>query len=68
MNRDVTGSKPLASCLLAVVALLGFAAVGCSEIHSGSDVAAGDSPTQEEERQERNRRGDGGGGNGGGGY
>jgi hypothetical protein len=78
MNRllkaDMTDSKRVASCLLAVIVLVGFAAAGCSEIRSEPNVQEGgllESPTHEadalrraEERQEQNR----GGGGGGGGY
>jgi hypothetical protein len=62
--------------LVALVALVGLAAVGCSDIHPEPNVMQGgvlDSPTHEadamrqrEERQERDRRGRGGGGGGGG--
>jgi len=71
MNRDVTEAKLLASCLPAMIALVGFAAVGCSEINPESNVeeaAAIDAPTEEadalrrmEERGKQNR-GNGGGG------
>ena len=74
MKRAMTGSKRAASCLIAGLVLVGFAAAGCSEIHPESDVQEGgllESPTHEadslrraEERQEQNR----GGGGGGGGY
>ena len=72
MNHDATRLKPVAPCLLAAVALVGFAAVGCSEVHPGPNVEEGgllESPTHEadslrraEERQEQNRGGGGGGG------
>jgi hypothetical protein len=71
MDRDVREAKPLASVLLALVAL---ASVGCSEIDPEPNAAQGgvlDSPTHEadtnrqmEERQEQDRRGGGGGGGG----
>jgi hypothetical protein len=71
MNRDVMGAKPLASCLLAVVALVGFAVVGCSDMRSESNVEQGSavgSPTEEADvirrMEERQRRGNGGGGGG----
>ena len=77
MHRDLPRARPIALCLLALAALVGFAAVGCSEIHPEPNVEQGgvlDLPThqaesmrQMEERQERNRGG-GGGGGGGGGY
>jgi hypothetical protein len=67
-------SKRAAACLLSIVALVGLAAAGCSEIRPESDVEEGgllESPTHEqdavrrtEERQRQNR----GGGGGGGGY
>jgi hypothetical protein len=72
MNFDATGLKPLAFGLLAVIALIGFAAVGCAESHPGANVEEGgllESPTHEadalrraEERQEQNRSRNGGGG------
>jgi hypothetical protein len=59
-----------ASDLVALVALVGLAAIGCSDIHPEPNVVQGgvlDSPTHEadamrhmEERQERDRRGRGG--------
>jgi hypothetical protein len=71
MNRDVTEAKLFASSLFAVIALVGFAAVGCSEINPESNVeeaAVLDAPTEEadslrrmEERRKQSR-GDGGGG------
>jgi hypothetical protein len=71
MDHDVREAKPLASALLALVAL---AAIGCSETHPEPNATQGgvlDSPTHEadsnrqmEERQEQDRRGGGGGGGG----
>jgi hypothetical protein len=65
----VREAKPLASALLALVALAG---IGCSETHPEPNATQGgvlDSPTHEadsnhqmEERQEQDRRGGGGGG------
>jgi hypothetical protein len=65
------------SDLVALVALTGLVAVGCSEIHPAPNVEEGgvlDSPTHEadsmrhmEERQEQNRASRGGGGMSGGG-
>jgi hypothetical protein len=74
MAPDAKGSKRAPSCLLFVIALIGVAAAGCSEIRPEPDVEGGvlEAPTHEadalrraEERQEQNR---GGGGGGGGGY
>jgi hypothetical protein len=72
MSHDAAGSKPLASFLLAVVVLVGFAAGGCSGIQSEPNVEEGgllESSTDEadalrraEERQEQNRYRNGGGG------
>jgi hypothetical protein len=72
MNHDPAGSKPPTSGLLAVMVLLGFAAVGCAESQPGPSVEEGgllESPTHEadalrraEERQEQNRSRNGGGG------
>ena len=69
MNRDAMEAEPRASCLLAVIALLGFAVVGCSEMRSDADVTQGSAlePSTEEadvirRMEERQRRGDGGGG------
>jgi hypothetical protein len=74
MAPHAKGSKRAPSCLLFVIALIGVAAAGCSEIRPEPDVEQGgvlQSPTHEadalrraEERQEQNR----GGGGGGGGY
>jgi hypothetical protein len=71
MNRDVTGAKPFASCLPAVIALLGFAVAGCTEIDPEPNVegaAAIDAPTEAadamrrmEERRKQNRANGGGG-------
>jgi hypothetical protein len=71
MDRDVMEVKPLASALLALMALAG---VGCSETHPEPNAPQGgvlDPPTHEadsnrqmEERQEQDRRGGGGGGGG----
>jgi hypothetical protein len=71
MNHDAAASKPRASCLLAVMALVWLAAVGCSEIRPEPNVEQGgvlESPTHEqdalhraEQRQQQNRGGGGGG-------
>jgi hypothetical protein len=69
MSHDATASKPLASCLLAGVALVGLAAVGCSEIQPEPNAEQGgllESPTPEQDAlqraQERQRQNGGGGG------
>ena len=72
MKRNVPNRA--ASCLRAVLVLVGLAAAGCSDIHPAPDAEEGgalESPTHEadalrrsEERQQQNR----GGGGGGGGY
>ena len=69
MNRDVTEAKVFASCLLAVVALVGFVAVGCSETRSESNIEPGgalESSTDQSDAlrrmEERQKRGNGGGG------
>lgn len=65
MTANVTKSRRTAAHLLSLVALLGLAAVGCSEIHPEPNVEEGgllESPTHEadslrqfEERQHENR-------------
>ncbi|HSA79955.1 MAG TPA: hypothetical protein VLE23_03970 [Geminicoccaceae bacterium] len=69
MHRGATEVKPLASCLLAAVALIGVAAVGCTDMRSESNVEQGsvlDSPTDQADAirriEERQKRGNGGGG------
>ena len=72
MKRNVPNRA--ASCLLAVLVLVGFAAAACSGIQPEPNAQEGgalESPTHEadalrrsEERQQQNR----GGGGGGGGY
>jgi hypothetical protein len=71
MKRDVMGSSRAASWLLAALALAGFAAAACSEIHPEPNSEGGgvlEAPTHEADSlrraEERNR----GGGGGGGGY
>jgi hypothetical protein len=70
MTVNAAKPKHTASCLLAVVALVGFVASGCSEIRPEPNVEEGgllESPTHEadslrrtEERQQQNRGGGGG--------
>jgi hypothetical protein len=72
MWHDLTGAKRAASCLLVALALIGFAAVACTEIRPEPNVEQGgvlesstheaDSLRRAEERQEQNRGGGGGGG------
>jgi hypothetical protein len=62
MNRGVAGAQPLASGLPALVALVGFVMIGCTETHPEPNVELGsvldsrtheaDSLRQIEERQE----------------
>jgi hypothetical protein len=68
MNKDAIGSRPLVPCLVAVIALVGFAAVGCSD-QTGEEGGLLESETHEsdvlrraEERQQQNRSRNGGGG------
>jgi hypothetical protein len=71
MPPDTKGCKRV-RCLLFAVALIGFAAAGCSEIRPEPNAEQGgllESPTHEadalrraEERQQQNRGGGGGGG------
>jgi hypothetical protein len=72
MNRGARRPKPLDTVLLAVLALVGIAAIGCSEIRPEPNVQEGgllESSTHEadtlrraEERQQQNRSRNGGGG------
>ncbi|HZA67151.1 MAG TPA: hypothetical protein VE592_09375 [Geminicoccaceae bacterium] len=68
MNHDAIGSRPLAPCLVAVIALVGLAAVGCSDqtVEEGglleSQTHQSDALRRAEERQEQNRSRNGGGG------
>jgi hypothetical protein len=68
MNNDAIGSRTLAPCLVAMIALVGSAAVGCSD-QSGEEGGLLESETQEsdalrraEEREQQNRSSNGGGG------
>ena len=68
MHHDATGSKLLAPGLAAVVALVGCAAVGCSD-PTGEEGGLLESETHEsdalrraEEREQQNRSRNGGGG------
>jgi hypothetical protein len=74
MKRGMTDSSRVASCLLAALALAGFAAAACSEIHpeaNSEEAGVLESPTHQADslhRAEKRREQDSGGGGGGGGY
>lgn len=68
MRHAVIGPRPLTACILAVVALAGFATVSCTD-PSGEGGGLLQSPTheadalrQEEERRQQDRSRNGGGG------